>query len=215
MTLALPNLQTRRDFIRTMAAALPVLAAGPALASATPRTLIADQRFAANGLVLRKRHHWTDVQPNPNRLRVATPKAYDRITLHHAGTQVVTLTSEPAVASCLDGILAGHMKRGFGDIGYHYLVDYAGRVWEGRSLQYWGAHVSGQNDQNIGIVLIGNFEEQRPSRAQLQTMGKLVGLVRQRFGIPEGRIYGHIDLGQTLCPGRHLYPRVRMLNQLA
>jgi len=202
--------------MRLMAAALPVAMAAPAWAAAAPRVVsIPDSRFSANGLVLRKRHDWANVQPNPQRLREASGRGYDRITLHHAGTQVVTATSESAVASCLDGILGGHLKRGFGDIGYHYLVDYAGRVWEGRALKYWGAHVSGENEQNIGIVLIGNFEQQRPSRAQLNTMNKMVGLTRQRFGIPAGRVYGHIDLGQTLCPGRHLYPRVQMLNQLA
>jgi N-acetyl-anhydromuramyl-L-alanine amidase AmpD len=85
------------------------------------------------------------------------------------------------------------------------MLDYAGRVWEGRSLKYQGAHVSGQNPGNIGIVLLGNFEGQRPSAAQQANLTILVAELRSFFGISRRRVYGHRDLDSTLCPGRHLY----------
>ena len=109
------------------------------------------------------------------------------------------------VAADIENIMAGHRARHFGDIGYHFIVDRAGRVWEGRSLKYTGAHVSAQNDENVGIMLLGNFENQRPSGSQMQGLYGLVHGLRSHFGIPKDFIFGHCDLGKTLCPGRYLY----------
>ena len=210
---------SRRRFLHSLGLAVPAIAGLPLISagSSTQRPALSapDLRFIARELPLRRRHEWARVQPNPERLREATADGYNRITLHHAGTDVIRFTSESSVVSCLDGVLGGHLQRRFGDVGYHFLIDYAGRVWEGRSLAYWGAHVSGHNEHNVGIVLLGNFEKQRASRAQIQSMQKLVGLVRDHYAIRPGAIYGHIDLGRTLCPGRYLYPQVQRLNQLA
>jgi hypothetical protein len=207
----------RRRFLRTLACAVPVLCAGDVWATAAaPLARPVDLRFITRELPLRRRSEWTSIPPNPQRLcPVGRGENYTKITLHHAGMGVVRATSEGAVISCLDGLIGGHLRRRFGDVGYHFIIDYAGRVWEGRSLSYWGAHVSGHNEENVGIVLLGNFEEQRPARAQLRVMDQLVTLLRRHYRIGEGHVYGHIDLGRTLCPGKYLYPRVQRLNQLA
>lgn len=212
-----PHRVTRRDFMRTTLYALPAICVAPELVSASaPRIAPApDLRFITRAVPLRRRHEWTQIQPNTRRLRVAVPGHYNRVTVHHTGTEVVTVTSESGVKRCLDGVLGGHLRRNFGDIGYHFAIDYAGRVWEGRSLAYWGAHVSGQNEHNIGVVLLGNYERQRPAQAQLQTLTHLVTVLRHHYGIRRGQVFGHIDLGQTLCPGRLLYPTVQRLKQLA
>ena len=207
---------TRRNFLRTLVASAPVLALAPGRVTAAPRLAPApDLGFITQELPLRRRYEWARIPPNPDRLRVAQVDRYARITLHHLGMDVTTVTAESEVKRCLDGVLGGHLRRHFGDVGYHFLIDYAGRVWEGRLLSYWGAHVANHNERNIGIVLLGNFEQQRPSRAQLRSMERLVAVVRSHYAIPRGQIYGHIDLGQTLCPGKYLYPRVQRLNQLA
>lgn len=208
---------SRRDFLRSMFLAAPAVALAPrVLTAAAPRIAsMVDLRFITSQMPLRRRNEWTQIQPNPARLRPAQLNRYTRITVHHAGMDVTTATAERAVIRCMDGIIGGHLRRNFGDVGYHFLVDYAGRVWEGRSLYYWGAHVGGHNEHNIGIVLLGNFERQRPSRAQLASMEHLTHVIRHHYGIRRGRVYGHIDLGQTLCPGKYLYPSVQRLNQLA
>ena len=214
---AAPTQFDRRAFLRRAALALPGAMISPRLADAAapgPRS-VTDLRYIARAMPLRRRHEWTRIQPVPERLRVATRNRYSQITLHHIGYDIVTAKTEEEVVRVLDGVLGGHLRRNFGDIGYHFLIDYTGRVWEGRSLAYWGAHVSGHNERNLGIVLLGNFERQRPSAPQLDAMQKLTHLVRHQYRIPQGRIYGHIDLGQTLCPGRYLYPKVQRLNQLA
>jgi hypothetical protein len=136
---------------------------------------------------------------------------YDRLTVHHTGVKANVHVGRQNVVRDLNGILDSHCDRNYGDIGYHFAVDYAGRVWEARSLSYEGAHVSGQNDSNIGVVLLGNFEAQRPSTAQLAVLRKLVLLLRGRYGIKQHRVYGHCDLGSSICPGRNLYGQVRVL----
>ena len=112
------------------------------------------------------------------------------------------------VAYDLQAIQAGHLRRNYGDIGYHFVVDYAGCVWEGRSLEYEGAHVSHHNDGNIGVMLLGNFERQHPSERQLAGMRVLIAALQEDRRIARRRVYGHRDLGQSLCPGRHLYAHV-------
>lgn len=146
---------------------------------------------------------WTRVAPIGARLDPAEP--YYRITVHHEGNKVNYDRSLPDVARDLRLDQAAHRRLGYGDIGYHFMIDYAGRVWEGRSLKYQGAHVSSRNPGNIGIVLLGNFEIQKPSDAQKAALVKLVAECRRFYGISGRRVYGHRNLDSTLCPGRNLY----------
>jgi hypothetical protein len=105
-------------------------------------------------------------------------------------------------------VLESHQEHRFGDIAYHLIVDYAGRVWEGRSLSYEGAHVSSANEGNIGVMLLGNFERQYPSAAQLAALDDLIGILRRQYGFGAARVFGHRDLRRTLCPGDRLYPTI-------
>ena len=67
-----------------------------------------------------------------------------------------TSTSKSATAARLETIRKAHLRRDggrWGDIGYHYAIDPAGRLWEGRSLKWQGAHVkSKERRKNIGVV---------------------------------------------------------------
>ncbi len=211
--------KTRRDFLRAALLAAPAvtLLPGSSLASLTTarERHEVDLNFIDKELPLKRRAEWTRIMPNRLIMETTSGQPYDRITIHHQGCGVNTHISERAVARDLDGILGWHIRQNYGDIGYHFAVDYAGRVWECRSMDYWGAHVSGHNDRNIGVVLLGNFEQQRPSNEQIGTMEHLVHVLRNRYKVKRGRIYGHVDLGPTLCPGRYLQPSVEKLNNMA
>lgn len=134
-------------------------------------------------------------------------KGVNRITVHHEGSAFSGASDFSAMARKLANIRSGHINRRgepFADIGYHYVVDPAGRVWEGRDLRYQGAHVERNNEHNIGIMVIGNFEEQRPTTAQLTTLeGFLIDQMR-RYDVPASRVYTHREIGQSACPGRNL-----------
>ena len=62
--------------------------------------------------------------------------------------------------------------RGWTDIGYHYCVDDAGRIYEGVPRDFRGTHVGGANTGNIGISMFGNFEiaEEYPTTDSMQSL---------------------------------------------
>ena len=133
-----------------------------------------------------------------------------RITVHHEGSAKPNNDSSPAaVAATLRLIQSQHRQRmGAGDIGYHFIIDRTGAIWQGRDWKYQGAHSSGANANNLGIMLLGNFENQQPTSAQINSLAKLTTSLCRKFGVPKSRIYGHNDLCNTKCPGRNLKPYV-------
>lgn len=202
-------MRSRRDFLRIFGLAMAGMGLGSRRALAAPckRVLPSlDLDFLADKLVLHRRSEWTQTPPRMWRMRAGG--TYDRLTIHHAGNGVEKASDEQVVRHKLDGVLTAHMDRNYGDVGYHFIIDYAGRVWECRSLAYEGAHVVYQNDRNLGIMLLGNFEKQDPSIVQVEACETLVQLLRSRYRIKQHRVYGHRDLGQSACPGRQLYSHV-------
>lgn len=137
-----------------------------------------------------------------------------RITIHHDGMNAFTTTSQEEAARRLELIRLSHVnKRGWADIGYHFVIDPAGRVWAGRSTQYQGAHVSNQNENNLGIMCLGNYERQTPTSATLNTLSRFVASMMRMHNVPLTRVYTHRELDQTECPGRNLQPQMVRMRQ--
>jgi hypothetical protein len=172
---------------------------------------VLDRVDSTMGLI--RRSEWDDTRPVFRRLALAS--LYSRLTIHHSGTEPIRATSRTAVVREIAHIVRAHREKRFGDIAYHFVVDYAGRVWEGRSLAYEGAHVLSANHGNIGILALGNFERQYPSPAQLAGMRNLVDILRTTCKIRRSKIFGHRDLSPSACPGQRLYPYVATLRQTA
>lgn len=164
--------------------------------------------YAALGVIARSR--WT--RSGPVGSRVNPMGRIDRITLHHEGWTPVHFTDARATADRLETVRGIHVdQRGWGDLGYHFVIDRAGRVWEGRDVRFQGAHVKNHNEHNLGVMVLGNFERQRPSSAQLQAIVRVVRGLSQRYRIPSHRVYTHQELNPTACPGRSLQPRIASL----
>jgi len=203
------SLQTRRGFIAKALASIAV----PAFCATRADGAVAKKplpqfglKFMEEKLPLMRRSEWTSDAPRVWLLREGGN--YDRVTIHHQGGRPSISRVKNSVIAEIDAIYSGHRNKQYGDIAYHFVVDYAGCVWEGRSLAYEGAHVSHQNSNNIGILVLGNFEEQTPSLESLESIANMVDLLRGNFGIKRHRVYGHRDIGSTLCPGKNLYPHV-------
>jgi hypothetical protein len=135
---------------------------------------------------------------------------WSRITVHHSAEG----SSDPKGGSFEDSaetlrlIQKFHMEdpgHRWGDIGYHFLVDGAGRIFEGRELAWQGAHAGGpdgaNNFQNIGICLLGDLERRPPTPAALKSLQVLLDNLRQTYGIPRARVYPHGWFKDTRCPG--------------
>ena len=136
------------------------------------------------------------------------------ITVHHDGMQPFFEADQTSTAARIEAIRRAHRGRGWGDIGYHFVVDRAGRVWEARSTSYQGAHVKDHNFANIGVVALGNFDQQQPSRAQLNTVQHLLGELMNSYGVPTSRVRTHQEWAATACPGRHLQEYMNTSRQL-
>ena len=140
--------------------------------------------------------------------------------------------SRSQVPSLLRGIYAYHTQsKGWSDIGYNFVVDRFGRIWEGRyggvARPVVGAHTLGYNEYSFAMSALGNFETTRPSSALLDAYGRLfawklslhgvdASSARQWVGSRNFRaINGHRDAGQTACPGRYLYAKLPTIRSLA
>lgn len=155
------------------------------------------------------RSEWARGNVIPARMTRAKP--YYRITLHHDGMDTFTSTDKAAAAQRLESIRNAHLNRPgepFGDIGYHYIIDPAGRIWQGRPLEWQGAHVAKTNEGNLGICCLGNFMQQRSSQAQLMALDKFVVAQMERYRVTPGNVFTHRELGQTACPGDNLQPYI-------
>jgi len=177
-----------------------VIAARPAPAP-PPRAAVRPTAPPPSGLV--SRSQWT-------RTGVARPRdinpmnGVSRITIHHSGINSSDLRSSTSVMRELEGIRSGHVGRGWADIGYHYIIDPFGRVYEGRGTQYQGAHVDKNNEHNLGIMLLGNFDQQSPSPQSLAALDSFVRSQMGRYNVPTSRIFTHRELKPTACPGSSL-----------
>jgi hypothetical protein len=142
-------------------------------------------------------------------------------------------------ASIVRGIEVYHVKgNGWDDIGYNFLVDACGQIFEGRyggiERNVIGAHSGGFNTGTVGVSMIGNYDRGTPSKAEQDALVKLlawrldVGHVDPRALVPfvsggngkfpAGRtvnlraISGHRDTYLTSCPGNVAY---RLLPSIA
>ncbi len=144
--------------------------------------------------------------------RVNPMNGVQRITVHHEGWHAVWFDDERRTAAHLSTIRNIHVRdRGWGDIGYHYIIDRAGVVWQGRDARYQGAHVKNNNEHNLGILVLGNFEKQVPTTQQLNVLHRSLRALTAHYRVPVRRVYTHRELNPSQCPGRHLQPRVAAL----
>ena len=134
-----------------------------------------------------------------------------RITIHHQGSGNSTdkVMSSFKGTSSIKGIQVFHQKsRGYSCIGYHAIIAPNGDIYQGRPFDVVGAHVKSNNTGNIGIMLIGNFEVENPTKEQISSLKKLLCYLKVKFpqlNLPK-RLFGHKDFMSTDCPGKNLYP---------
>ncbi|WP_277209672.1 N-acetylmuramoyl-L-alanine amidase [Isoptericola croceus] len=150
-------------------------------------------------------------------------------TIHHtAGTNTYAQADVPRI---IRGIYAYHAQtRGWGDIGYNFVVDKYGRVWEGRAggvtRQTIGGHAVGYNTNATGISVLGNYETATVSNAAVSAVVRLVAWKLSLHGVPATgsttingrsvpRIFGHRDVSATACPGRTLYAKMGEIRRRA
>ncbi len=125
-------------------------------------------------------------------------RAWNVIVIHHSATAV-------GGAASFD---RAHRAKGEAGIGYHFVIGNGTDTPDGalETTFRWreqrdGAHAKGWDAQSVGICLVGNFEDARPSPAQMRTLVLLVRHLRGRYGIPGERVLAHSAVNATKCPG--------------
>jgi N-acetylmuramoyl-L-alanine amidase len=89
-----------------------------------------------------------------------------------------------------------HIQRGFDGIGYHYVINEYGDVENGRPEYWQGAHVSGYNENSLGICLLGKsfFSDD-----QMLALRRLIAELKRRH--KDAEVVGHRDLDdEKTCP---------------
>jgi N-acetylmuramoyl-L-alanine amidase len=154
---------------------------------------------------------------------------------HTAGSNRYTRAQSAAIVRAIQ---LYHVRgNGWNDVGYNFLVDKYGQVFEGRAggvdRNVVGAHAEGFNTGSVGVALLGNYSGTPVSKAAVDAIGQLLAwrldlahvdplsslsaVSRGNGRFPAGApvflrsISGHRDTGFTSCPGRVLYgliPRI-------
>lgn len=155
----------------------------------------------------------------------------NKIIVHHTATSRVVTTKEEAI-DLLKRVYNYHaLENGWGDIGYNFLIDPLGNIYEWRAggAGVVGAHAKYNNTSSIGISLMWNFEETSPSPKALAALEKLVYSLSKKYWInPKDKVAYHIasevppyvktvydysivwhkDSWITACPGKNLYSKL-------
>ncbi len=142
---------------------------------------------------------------------------WNAIVLHHSGTKGGSTRSFDYFHRA---------QRGWRSLGYHFVIGNGVNMPDGKveSGPRWrkqesGAHAHSYeyNRNGIGICLVGNFENTRPTKKQLEATITLIRKLRHQFNIPLSRVFGHRQIregGSTACPGKY-FPYREILQRLS
>ena len=109
-------------------------------------------------------------------------KQHTKAIIHHT----VTDDGGSNVAATIRSIYYFHaVTRGWGDIGYNYLVDKFGNIWTGRQGgdHVIGGHAYGWNDGAFGVAAIGDYSTVAPSSALQGAIANIISLKFSQYGI--------------------------------
>lgn len=107
-------------------------------------------------------------------------------------------------------------NRGFIAIAYSFIVMPSGRAYEGRGWGKGGAHTRGHNRSAHAICVAGHYDKDRPTGQSLNTVGALINLGVHNGSISKGYLVrGHREVGNTSCPGDHLFDQLDRIEEAA
>ena len=126
------------------------------------------------------------------------------ITIHHGGVTVASDTNPELYLRNLQNW--SRTEKGWSDIPYHYLIDFEGRVYEGRPALFPGdTNTDYDTRGHLLICVIGNYEEQEFFPVQYDALVNLLCHFCSLYNVDPHLIKGHKDYTETACPGKNLY----------
>lgn len=128
------------------------------------------------------------------------------ITIHHSASPISTTIEE---------INQWHKDRDFTlsklgfYVGYHQVIFPDGHIIQTRMDDEIGCHTKNHNKGNIGICLIGNFNDYAPTGFQWGALVRLIDEKKKEYFIDNKEIKCHSDFAPTECPGYNLRAMVK------
>ncbi|WP_436738576.1 N-acetylmuramoyl-L-alanine amidase [Streptomyces sp. BBFR102] len=223
----LPELTRGETLAQLEAARAAELSAGAAQAATGPEQRAQPYVGPRPKIVTRKGWGADERLREKNFVYTGTVKA---AFVHHSATGNNYSCAE--APSVIRGIYRYHTKSsGWRDLGYNFMVDKCGTVYEGRaggvSKAVLGAHTLGFNSNSTGIAVLGSYSSVKPPKAAVDAVAKLTAWKLGLSGAnPKGKvtltsggsnlyakgkkvslhvISGHRDGYSTECPGTRLY----------
>ncbi|MFN3304689.1 MAG: peptidoglycan recognition family protein [Roseateles sp.] len=135
----------------------------------------------------------------------AAPQRISKITLHHQGEIWRDGTDVENYLRRLQQW--SRLTKRWADIPYHYVIAPDGRIYAARPLQQAGDTNTEYDPRGHALLmLVGNFEEQQPTPAQLNAAVALAAWLAREHRLGLDDIASHKDYSrQTVCPGKNLY----------
>lgn len=127
------------------------------------------------------------------------------ITLHHGGEE---FKPDKDLATYLVNLQNwSRSEKKWIDIPYHYLIDFKGKIYEGRDIRYAGDTNTAYDPISHALVCLpGNYEFQEPNDKQLRAIIDMFVWLCWKYKLSPEVIKGHKDVAEgTVCPGKNLY----------
>lgn len=133
------------------------------------------------------------------------PQVISHVTLHHQGEIWKDGSDVQAYLRRLQQW--SRETKHWADIPYHYVIAPDGRIYAARPLSQAGDTNTEYDPRGHALVmLLGNFEEQQPTKAQLQSAVEITAWLTRTYHLGLDAIASHKDHShETVCPGRNFY----------
>lgn len=140
---------------------------------------------------------------------------YRTVAIHHSAFSSEEATTTALHYDTMIGLQTLHQdRRHWADIGYHYGIGADGTIYEGRDIHARGANVENYNWGTVGIVLMGNFEIEAPTDAQIASLNLLIAWLKLILNVTHLAAHSEFN-DKTQCPGSHLKGLLDQIAQIA
>ena len=137
---------------------------------------------------------WDAQPPRGGEFDALTPWRVKGVVIHHSGVE-----NGPKGTAAVHAFERHHLSKGWDGIGYNWLVDETGTIFEGRGWEARGAATKGWNSKSISVCYTG-WGFKQPHANALESIKALVGKAEEHFG-RDMWVSTHRRKSTTTCPG--------------
>jgi N-acetyl-anhydromuramyl-L-alanine amidase AmpD len=115
------------------------------------------------------------------------------IIVHHTGAPASTSAEQIAAFNVTRNDWPG--------FGFHYFIRADGVIQQTNDLTTISYHAGGQNPASIGVAFAGDFDDNRPTPAQMTAGAHLLAWLLDHLNLPLSAVQAHKEFARITCPG--------------